>query len=383
MTTPTMTRRVWDRVATTAVFVANGFAFGVWAGNVARLKEAHQLSDAALGVVLFAISVGAVAPMPITGWLASRLGASRVAAGAGMLLGGAMCLPALLPAGAPLLAGAALFGITIGTMDVSLNGHAVAVERAWGAPIMSSFHAGWSVGGLAGAAFAGVIAGAGAGLLASFALAALLVGATSLLGFTLSDRADQAGGTLAWPSRALLGIAGVAALCFLAEGAVADWSGVYLRSVLDTDAAWAASAYSGYAVAMAVGRLTGDAIVRRLGPTRVVRGGAVLAATGLSITLLAPGVLIADVGMVLVGLGLSNSVPIALSAAGRLRGTTGIAMAASTGYAGFMAGPPIIGATAQAIGLRLALLLVLAAMVAMAALGRAVSPANGSHLADG
>lgn len=371
----TETRPAWQRAVTTAVFVANGFAFGVWAGNVPRLREAQHLSDAALGLVLFAISAGAVVAMPVTGWLAARFSPARVACTAGLLLAMALSIPALAPAGPLLLAAGAALGVAIGTMDVSMNGHAVAVEKQWGAPIMSSFHAGWSLGGLGGAAAASALAAAGVGLVWSYALPALLVASLSLLGFTLRDLSDGgAGGGLALPSRSILGVAAVAALCFMAEGAMADWSGVYLRTVLDSDVAWAATAYGCYAVAMASGRLTGDAVVRRLGPGRVVRLGGGLAALGLAVTLAAPGVIAADGGMVLIGLGLSNIVPIAFSAAGRLQGTVGIAMVGSTGYAGFMAGPPVIGATANVIGLRLALLLVLIGLVGMASLGRAVAP---------
>jgi hypothetical protein len=311
--------------------------------------------------------------MPVSGWLAARLGPARVASAAGVLMAAALCLPAIVPAGIPLLLAGAVLGIGIGTMDVSLNGHAVAVEAAWGTPIMSSFHGGWSLGGLAGAAAASALAASGAGLAPSFILPALLVTLLSLPGFGLRDMVRAAGGRLALPSRTLLGVTAVAALCFLAEGAMADWSGVYLRTVLDSDAAWAASAYGSYSVAMAAGRLSGDPVVRRLGAARVVRLGGGLAAAGLAIVLASPRALLADAGMALLGLGLSNIVPVAFSAAGRLRGTVGIAMAATAGYAGFMVGPPVIGAAAACIGLRQALMLVLAGLLGVAILARSVA----------
>jgi len=306
--------------------------------------------------------------------LAARFGPARLAAAAGLTLAVALCLPNLLPAGPLLLAAGAVLGIAIGTMDVAMNGHAVVVEAGWGAPIMSSFHAGWSLGGLGGAAAASALAATGVDLFWSYAIPAAPVAVISLLGFGLRDLPQAgAGGRLALPGRTMLGVAAVAALCFLAEGAMADWSGVYLRTVLQTDVAWAATAYGCYAMAMAAGRLTGDVLVRRLGAGRVVRLGGCVAMLGLALVLLAHGAITADAGMVTIGLGLSNIVPVAFSAAGRLQGTVGIAMVASTGYAGFMLGPPVIGATADAVGLRLALLLVLAALLGMTALGRSVS----------
>lgn len=366
-------RAVWNRAATTALFVANGFGFGIWAGNLPRLKEAQHLSDAGLGLMLFAVSVGAVVAMPVTGWLATRIGPARVAAGSGLALAFVLCVPSLLPGGAALLVGAAALGIALGTMDVAMNGHASAIETAWGAPLMSSFHAGWSLGGLAGSLAAAALAASGAGLTYSYALPSLLIGVLGLLGFTLRDLSSgSVGGGLALPGRAILGVAAITALCFMAEGAVADWSGVYVRTVLGGDPAWAATAYGFYAVAMAAGRLGGDAVVRRLGPARVVWLGSLLAAIGLALTLAAPDVAGANAGMIVIGLGLSNIVPVAFSAAGRLQGTQGVAMAATTGYAGFMVSPPIIGGMAELLGLRTALLLVLAGLIGMACLSRSV-----------
>ena len=279
------TPRAWDRAATTALFLCNGFAFGIWAGTLPRLKEAQHLSDADLGILLFLVSIGAVAAMPFTTWLAMRVGPARVAAAAGLGAACALTLPALAPSWAALLGSGALLGVLLGTMDVAMNGHASAVEKARGAAIMSSFHAGWSLGGLAGSAVAGALAAYGAGLAQSYALPCFLVAALALPGLTLRDSLPRAaGGKLALPGRAMIAVAALCGLCFVAEGAVADWSGIYLRAVLDTDAAWAAAAYGFFSLAMAAGRLGGDAVVRRLGPSAVVRLGGGLAAGGLAVT---------------------------------------------------------------------------------------------------
>jgi MFS family permease len=370
----TTTRNPWDRAATSATFLANGLAFGVWAGNLPRLKDALHLSDAAVGVMLFALSVGAVSAMPLSGWLAARIGAARLASIAGLCAACVLMLPSVAPGWLALLASAAALGMLLGTMDVAMNGHASAVETAWGAPIMSSFHAGWSLGGLGGSAVAGVLADAGVGLWAAYALPCTLVAALALPGLLLRHAKDrQAGGKLALPGRAIMAVAALAGLCFMAEGAVADWSGIYLRNVVGTNAAWAAAAYGFYSMAMAAGRLGGDAVVRRMGPLAIVRGGGALAVLGLTLMLAVPNPVVADAAMVLIGLGLSNIVPVVFSAAGRLQGTAGVAMAATTGYAGFMASPPVIGEVAELAGLRVALLLILAGVAALALLAGAVA----------
>lgn len=367
-------RRAWDRAATTALFLSNGVAFGTWAANLPRLKEAQALSDADLGFLLLLVSIGATVSMPFTSWLAMRVGTARVASIAGLLGAAALSLPGLATSWVGLLASGMLLGVLLGTMDVAMNAQASVVEKGWGAAIMSSFHAGWSGGGLAAAAVAGALARAGLSLTESYALPSVLVALLAIPAFSLGGAGGgEAGSKLALPSRTMLAVAVLTGLCFSAEGAVMDWSGVYLRTELGTDAAWAASAYGFYSLAMAIGRLGGDAVVRRLGPAAVVRLGGTLAALGLAGALAAPAPWVADVALVLVGFGLSNIVPVTFSAAGRLNGTAGVAMAATTGYASFLISPPTIGGVADWAGLRIALALIVAVMLGMALLGRAVA----------
>jgi MFS family permease len=368
-------RHAWHRLATTAFFLGNGIAMGAWAANLPRLKEAQGLSDSALGAVLLAFGLGAVAAMPLAGGLAARLGAGRVAGGACLVLATLLPLPALAGSWPLLLAVGAALGMANGTVDVAMNAQASLVERRWGAAIMSSFHAGWSGGGLAGAALAGALAKAGWPLPAALALPALILAALGLCGLTsgVREAAAPRGPAFVLPSRALVGLCIIATLCFAAEGAVADWAGVYLRTELGTDAAWATSAYAAYSVAMALGRLSGDAVVRRLGPARVVRLGSLAAALALAVALLVPNSFAVDAALVVVGFGLSNTVPVVFSAAGHSQGTRGVAMAATLGYAGMLVAPPILGSIADAFGLRTSLALVATWTAAMALLAAAVA----------
>lgn len=327
----------------TCVFVANGLAFGAWAGNLPRLREQAGLDDASLGVVLLCGSVGSLLAMQVVGRVAERIGTARVSWISAVALAAVLPVPAFLPGGPLLLASGLPLGTVLGSLDIAMNAHAAEVERGWGAAIMSSFHAGWSLGELAGAAAAGLLAGAGAGLPLSLALSGL---ASALCGFAATLMPDvprrlpeQAG--FAWPSRAMLRLCAVVAMCFAIEGSAADWSGVYLRTALGVSAALASMGLAAFASAMVAGRLFGDLAVRRLGPARVVRWGSAVAGLGL------------------LGAGTANVVPVLFSAAGR-NGPAGVATAAMAGYGVLMGVPPLIGFVSHVLGRRAALLLLAA-----------------------
>jgi fucose permease len=355
----------------TAVFLSNGFAWGTWVGNLPRLKEEMHLTATELGIILFAISTGALVAMAAAGRIAPRLGAARVSGVAGLLLAVSLPLPALMPGATARLAVAALLGVFTGSMDVCMNARASQVERAWGAAIMSSFHAGWSAGGLLGSGLAALLVAGGWSLQAALAWPCVAVAALAATAFLLGDKpaAPRLRSGFAWPNRAMAALCAVACLCFAAEGAVADWSGVYLRTVLSAPEARAASVYAWFALTMACGRMGGDAVVRRLGPDRVVRLGSLLGVAGLALALLAPTPTLAACGFAVVGLGLANVVPVMFSTAGQARGTVGIAMVATTGYAGLMAAPPFLGKVADTVGLPVALWLVVIGMAGVALIG--------------
>ncbi|HEY4801152.1 MAG TPA: MFS transporter [Paraburkholderia sp.] len=379
---------VRERYATTAVFLANGFGIGAWAVEVPRVKDKLLLRDSLLGVALFAFALGAIVAMPLAGRLAPRFGSGRATALLGVLFVAAFALPALAPNAPLLCASLLLLGALNGALDVSMNGHASAIEKVWSAPIMSSFHAAWSAGGLAGAAAGTVLQKAGFGVLSGLALpaipiAALIVGAAL---FSLRDvgaRPEAApGGGFALPQAGVVKLAALAFLCMMTEGAIADWSAVYLRSALPAHADSAGIGYTAFAFAMAACRVVGDAFVRRLGAVRVVALGGLLSAAGLAAVLAAPALATAVVGFICVGIGLANVVPVIFSAAGRTTDppVTGVSMAATAGYAGFLVGPPIIGFGAGLVGLQLALgVLVLATLAVCFAGSRAVRGVDGAR----
>jgi len=348
------------RLATSLVFLANGTGIGAWAASIPGVKAGLHLSGTALGFGLLMLAAGAMAAMPIAGWLGARRGG--LVAPVGGVFAAALLLPWAAPGYAALLPALFLLGAANGALDVLMNAHAARVEAARGRPIMSAFHACWSLGGLLGAGGTAVAAGLGVSVLPGAALAVgALVGAAAWIG--LADGQAGAAGGFAWPSRAVAWIGALCFLAFMTEGAVADWSGVFLMQAGAT-AAGAAAGFAGFSAAMVLGRVFGDWTVRRLGPAVVLRGGAALAAAGFGLAVAWPAA--GAVGFALVGLGVANMAPLLFSAAGRAgpAASTGVAAAATLGYAGLLLGPPMVGAVSDVVGLRGALgLLVLSAVV--------------------
>jgi len=364
------------RLAVTALFLANGNAIGLWAATIAPIKLEFGLSNFELSMVLLAFAIGAILTMTMTGHIQARFGSARVTLWSSLAFALVLPLPGLMPNLFTLAPAILLFGACNGAMDVAMNGHGAVVERLRGRPIMSSFHAAFSLGCLLGSGIGRFVLAAGYGPLATmgsacaFALVLILAFATSLA-VPEAEKPAEASVGFALPSRAVLLVGGLCFLCMFAEGAIAEWSGVYLVSAAAATTAVATSGYSGFAFAMTIGRMLGDRIVHGLGAARVVTFGAALAALGLALTLAVPRVEIAVIGYALAGIGIANIVPVLFSAGGNAvsgHPGVGVAMAATCGYAGFLLSPPLIGVFAEVFSLRVALIS-LAVALAIVALG--------------
>jgi len=351
------------RAATYAIFFADGLGFGVWAGHIPVFKQEFHLGDAQLSVALFAVALGAIFAMPIVGQMLMRLGSRALTGLCASLYAMMIAGLALVPSYPLFVLASALFGACKGSLDLSINAQAVGVESAYGRPIMSSFQAAWSVGGLAGAALAG--AALHRGFVTGQNLAAtgafILAIAFPSVRYLIREKSARQVASLVWPDRALLSVAAITFLALFSEGTMADWSGVYLRTVIGVQASTAAFGYAAFSLAMAGGRFLGDRLLSALGPILLLRLSGLSAAAGLALALLIRTPEVAIVGFILVGFGLSSLVPILFGSAGRHRTGAGPGIAAVTtiGYFGFLVGPPLIGTLASFFGLPAALSLVI------------------------
>lgn len=352
------------RLAVAGVFFINGAAFANWVTRIPAVQQHLGLGPGALGVALLGMPLGLLVGASAAGWLIAHYGSRRVTRAAVVLTSLAVALPAFAGSLLALMGVLAVVGLVGAMLDVSMNTHGVAVERRYGRPIMSSYHGMFSLGGFAGAAVGGALAARGVGTAPHLVGGAIVLG---LAGAVVSHwllptrdesgerEAGESGPAFARPTRALLGLSAIAFCVLLAEGSMNDWSTVYLRRVLGTDAGAAAAGFAAFSLTMAAGRFAGDRVTLRLGPKRVIQVGGGLAALGLLAVLLAPVPLVATLGFACVGVGLSSLFPNVLSAAGRTPdASTGAAIAAVTtmGYLGFLVGPPLIGFVAEALTLR-------------------------------
>jgi len=356
------------RLATRVSFLAAGFAMACWAPLVPFAKANVGVDDGALGLLLLCLGAGSLVAMPLTGALSARIGTKPMilAGGFGLVL----TLPLLAAAGHPLALGLVLllFGASLGTLDVAMNIHAVEVDRDSAAPLLSGFHALFSIGGFAGAGGMTLLLSLGLSPVASAAFAAALVLAAMVVARPrLLRRPVGEPVPLTLPRGIVLVISLLAFIMFLVEGAMLDWSALFVvvRGLLEP--VRGGLAYMLFAIAMTIGRLTGDRVVARLGNLRVIVLGGLVAIGGFVLLLTAPWPPVALASFALIGFGAANIVPVLFSLAGRQKVMpVGLAVAAMTtiGYAGILAGPAAVGFIAQALDLPAAFWM-LAAMTAV------------------
>ncbi|MFI6932643.1 MFS transporter [Streptomyces sp. NPDC050287] len=366
------------RVILTVFFALDGFVFAGWVVRIPAIKQQTGASASTLGLALLGVSAGAVVTMIITGRLCRRYGNHRVTVVCATLLSLSVALPPLTHSALALGAVLLVFGSAYGGLNVAFNSAAVDLVRALRRPIMPSFHAAFSLGGMIGAGLGGLVAGqlSPTRHLLGLTLIGLLV--TALAGRPLlrikppappesTPREDSAPRRPDTRTRGLVITFGLIALCTAyGEGALADWSALHIEQDLGASAGAAAVGYSCFALAMTIGRLTGTRLLERLGQTRTLVSGGTIAAAGMFLGALAPSLWAALLGFVITGLGLANLFPVAVERAGALAGPDGVAIASTFGYGGMLLGPPAIGFMADWFSLPVALTSV-AALAAMAA----------------
>lgn len=342
------------RVAVSLLFLLNGFMMGAWAPKIPEFAARLQLSESDLGLMLLVFGIGSVTLMPLAGAQIARLGSSRVVQVTTLLF-----LPTLLGvtfADSIWMAAIAifLFGGLTGAMDVSMNANAVEVERRMRRSIMSSCHAFWSLGGLLGSGTGGyliaVLGVSGHAILATVFAALLFIMALPMLLVDKPHPGDVAA-KAKLPRSLLPWLIGVIALfSMVPEGAILDWGAIYLRDELSADVSLSGFAFAAFSLAMAAMRFIGDWVRDRLGAVKTLRICSVLALVGLLIAGTAPTVVVAMIGFGIAGIGISNMVPIAFSAAGNLPGLAagvGLSVVTTLGYSGILFAPSLIGFVAE------------------------------------
>ncbi|TDC63982.1 MFS transporter [Actinomadura sp. GC306] len=390
------------RLAVTVAFAAHGLLAAAWVVRIPQIKDHLGLSEGSLGVALLGAPVGVVLAVRLAGRIIARRGSRATTIAAGVA-GAASLVPLGLAWNLGALIGALLLlGASLGLMDVAMNAQGVAVERGYGRPLMSGLHGWYSIGTLLAALVGSGVAYAGVPVPLHLSAAAVVLAVLIVAGCRgLLDRSadvlpeprphppgeqDAVGdgaetGAAAPSSRWLLALLGIIGLCsFVGEGAMADWSAIYLRDHLGTGPGFAGLGYAGCAIAMTAGRFAGDRVVARFGPVPVLRAGSLIAALGLGTGLAAGHPAAAVAGFTVFGLGVAVVAPVTFSAAGNLPGVpaaAGISRVTGVGYLGLLGGPPVIGFIAQGVGLQWAL----AVPVGLVGLIVLLAPATGTAAA--
>ncbi|WP_371731915.1 MFS transporter [Spirosoma sp. KCTC 42546] len=374
------------RTATQLIFLVCGLGMSSWAPMIPLAKDRLALNDANLGLLLLLLGGGSMLMMPISGWLVNRFGSRLVMACAALVM--ALVLPLLLILSSTTAMAVTLFifGSSIGTIDVAMNAHGVQVQNLFGRPIMSSLHGLFSVGGLFGSLGLGSLMKLGLNpvyAIVSIAVLMILITLTqykklfpleleqqAIAKFSASDeRPATVNRRFNWMHSSVLYLGLLCFAIFLAEGAILDWSAIFLRDIKGVTAEFAGAGYAAFSIAMATMRLAGDKLVASLTSKIVVVGGSVLGAVGLSLAVLSPWVVGAMLGFVLLGLGVANIVPVFFSEAGRLPGippTTSLPAITTIGYTGLLTGPALLGFIAHHFSLSIAFGFIILLLVVVA-----------------
>ncbi|WP_329791808.1 MFS transporter [Lentzea sp. DG1S-22] len=375
------------RAATFTYFALNGFLLGLWLVHIPTVEDRTGITHAELGRLLLLLGLGAFLGMRAGGKVTDRIGVKLMVPIAGVVCSVTAFLPGVAVNQWTLGAALLIFGFGNGLIDVTMNAHAVVVERHYRRPVMSAFHATWSLGGVAAAL-------TGARTLSWELSPGTTLGAAAVLGvvvslvtarFLLDEKEEQHAaaeqtGKRKVP-RKIWVMAVLALLVMLSEGAANDWSVLHLQDVLDASPQIAALAYGAFATTMTIGRLLADRVTAKIGPMAVLRWGSVIGAAGIATAALSPWIWLALVGWAIAGIGLSGTVPQLFSAAGHYEpgaAAANVSRVAGLGYLGVLAGPAVIGWLTHVVPLNIAFLLPVA-LCLVAALSAGVLRAEPSE----
>lgn len=353
-----------SRLAVASFFLVNGLVYGNWTARLPEIQSFFGISNQILGSVLLVLAIGALVSMPFTGWLNLRYSGHKIT----LITGVGVCImtPFLVSSShlyfiVPVFF---LFGLCNGAMDVAMNGQAVYVERAYQRPIISSFHAMFSIGMALGAGMSALITKTGLSLqthfifLSGLSLVLILFASGNLIKEEPDPHQSGNEPGFRWPTKAILPLGLIAFCGMTGEGSMADWSAIFITIILKSSEFYGALAIGIFSAAMTVGRIFGDYFTALLGKRLLLLTDTLLAIAGLSLLLFSGHLITALVGLGIMGLGLSTVVPIVYAMAGNTPGvkpSVGIAMATTIGYTGFFVGPPVIGFLSDSFNLKVGL----------------------------
>jgi MFS family permease len=367
--------------ASAVLFLVHGVIVGTWVSRIPAIQSQLHLNNGVLGLTLLSSACGAVTTMPLTGSLIARYGSKRVTSISSVLFCAAVLLMASAVNAGTLAVGLFLFGAIAAAMDVSMNAQAVEVENEMGKPTMSRFHGMFSVGAMAGAAAGGVAAAHRLSPTTHFAISGVVncIAVIAIIPLLLDTHSSgpKTHEKVQWTKLppVLIAISAIGFCILLSEGAMADWTAIYLKQTLAAGQGTAAAGYAAFSGAMALFRFLGDWITARMGPFRTVRSGCLVAALGLVTALLVPTPYLAISAFAITGAGLSVIIPLVFGSGGRIKSINpgaGIAAVTGLGYIGFIVGPPAIGFASQVVTLRYALGIVVSCCLVASLLARSM-----------
>ncbi|MVM32026.1 MFS transporter [Spirosoma sp. HMF4905] len=366
------------------VFACDSILFGSWVAHIPHVKEKLHLSDAELGLTLFAMPVGLLIMNPLTGWIIAKLGEARACLWSAVGISLAVCIPINAPNTVVMALGLFLLGLSSALINVAMNTCATNVERTQGIIIMSSCHGMWSLGGLLGSGIAGAVIALHIspqlhmGIISGLVLLATFLLQPSLIAIPSSSRTEsgeKAGSSFVRPNLDLLLMILIGLAVAMGEGVALDWSAVYLRETIGASSQIAALGFGAFSLTMTSFRFFGDAVIPKIGAKRWLQLGGLLAASGLFFAIALPYPATALIGFALLGAGCSLGAPILYSASMRVPGippAAGLATFATFSFIGFLAGPPVIGFVSEAFGLYYGLGFVAIILLISAGLSRIV-----------
>jgi MFS family permease len=354
---------VRHRIAISVFFFAMGFTFATWASRIPQIQAKLKLGEGALGTILMALPAGLLVCLLLAGTLIAKFGSKKVLILAALSYSSILVLLGLANNPWQLAFALFLFGLAGNFFNISVNAQAVLVEKMYGRSIMASFHGIWSLAGFTGAAVGLVMISLSWVPWQHFALAGLgaVICAALFIAGAVDAKTDSGQAGFALPDKKILQLGLIAFGCLVCEGTMFDWSGIYFSKVVKAPGYLTSLGYAVFMGSMASGRFLADKVVTAVGPRRMLQTSGIMITAGLLLSVLFPTITAATAGFLLVGFGVSSVVPIVYSLAGKTTTmSTGQALAAvsTVGFAGFLAGPPLIGFVAELTSLRWSFLMI-------------------------